>query len=51
VHEGTKAVFEILEKDQQLDYLALVEVLKVMEDSSSQVFAALDRIQLEKESQ
>lgn len=51
VHEGTKGVFEILERDQQLDYSALMSSLRVLEDSSSQVFAALDRIKLDKESQ
>jgi methyl-accepting chemotaxis protein len=51
VHEGTKDVFEILARDQQLDYTSLMQALKVMEDSSSEVFAALDRIKLDKESQ
>lgn len=50
VHDGTKAIFDIIGRDQQLDYSALMESFKVMEDSSSQVFAALDRIKFEKES-
>jgi hypothetical protein len=51
VHEGTKDVFEILARDQQLDYTSLMQALKVMEESSSEVFAALDRIKFDKESQ
>jgi methyl-accepting chemotaxis protein len=51
VHEGTKDVFDLLERDQQLDYTTLMEALRVMEESSGEVFAALDRIKLDKESQ
>ncbi len=51
VHNGTKGVFDLIENGQQLDYTALMESFKVMEDSSSEVFAALDRIKFDKESQ
>lgn len=51
VHDGTHEVFALLSGDQQLDYTALMESFKIMEDSSSQVFAALDRINLDKERQ
>jgi methyl-accepting chemotaxis protein len=51
VHEGTKDIFKILERDQRLDYTALMEALRIMEESSGEVFAALDRIKLDKESQ
>ena len=50
VHGGTHEVFDIIAMDQQLDYAALMKSFKVLEDSSSQVFAALDRIKLDKES-
>lgn len=51
VHDGTKDVFAILERDQQLDYSALMEAFKDMENSSSEVFAVLDQIKLDKGSQ
>ncbi len=51
VHDETKAIFHIIERDQQLNYTDLMESFKVMEDASSKVFAALDRIKLDKESQ
>jgi methyl-accepting chemotaxis protein len=51
VHEGTHAVFDLIGRDRQLDYAALMESFKVLEDSSSQVFEALDRIKLDRESQ
>ncbi len=50
VHEGTRGIFDILDKGQPLDYTALQESFKVMENSSGEVFAALDRIKLDKES-
>ncbi len=51
VHQGTKDIFEIIDRDQPLDYPALMESFKLMEDSSGEVFAALDRIKLDKEAQ
>ncbi len=51
VHDSTKDIFKIIDQDQSLDYTALMESFKVMEDSSGEVFAALDRIKLDKESQ
>lgn len=51
VHEGTSAIFNAIDCNQQLDYPVLMESFKVLEDSSSQVFAALDRIKFDKESQ
>ncbi len=50
VHEGTKGVFDIIDRDQQLDYAALMEAFKVMEDSSAEVFSTLDQIKFDKES-
>ncbi len=49
VHEGTREIFDIIDRDQKLDYPALMESFKVMEDSSAKVFVALDRIKLDKE--
>ncbi len=50
VHAGTKDVFDLINDEQQVDYSALMEAFKVMEDSSVQVFASLDQIKFDKES-
>jgi len=51
VHDGTHDVFDLISGGRQLDYTALMESFNVMEESSSQVFAALDRIKFDKEQQ
>jgi methyl-accepting chemotaxis protein len=43
VHDGTRGVFELLQREP-LDYATLMQALKVMEDSSTQVFERLDHI-------
>ena len=50
VHEGTKRVFKLLNQENR-DYPALHEALKVMEENSQQVFLNLDRIQKERKTQ
>jgi uncharacterized protein YoxC len=47
VHEGTKGVFKLLSQGER-NYPALMETLRVMEESSHQVFMNLDRIQQER---
>ncbi len=49
VHDGTKDVFDLLAKGQPLDFQALGDAFKIIEDNSDQVFAALDQIKLDKE--
>jgi hypothetical protein len=50
VHEGTKGVFNLLQQSER-DYPSLLEALRLMEESSHQVFTNLDRIQQERKSQ
>ncbi len=50
VHNGTKGVFDIIASGHELDYSALMESFKVMEDSSNEVFSTLDQIKFDKES-
>lgn len=43
VHNGTKTVFDLIEQTP-LDYTALSEAFKLMEESSQQVFSILDSV-------
>ena len=44
VHNGTHHVFDTIEKDGDLDYDALINSFKEMEDASGDVFKLLDKI-------